>query len=223
MNVGDEGLKVPMSSFKKVMLSVALVGVALAIFFGVSKFNDSPSSSKASVSNAPADAENSARQLSCVNVRAKYAALTCEQKATSMPTKVEHLDIPHYHRFSIYYGLELLAFAQDLYNNQPKDLQASASNALQACMSSCPRFDQSCQRDLSEYFGVTNSFHTKLGSFLSEKKRDPRRNQSLVIALGEDLYNSAAGELINRHTDIKICGELKAEAKKDQCDLSATL
>lgn len=220
--MGDEGLKVPMSSSKKVMLSVALVGLALTIFFGVSKFNDSQSLSKIVGKNSLVTAENDARPSSCANVRAKYAALTCELKATFMPTTVAHLEIPHYHRSSLYYGVNLLAFAQDLYNNQPKDLQASTSNALQACLSSCPRVDQSCQRDLSEYFGVSKNFYSKFDFLLSEKKRDPRRNESLAIALGEDLYNSAAGELINRHTDIKVCAQLKEEAKENQCDLTPT-
>ena len=57
--MGDEGLKVPMSSSKKVMLPVALLGLALAVFFGVSKFNSSqPASETASVepTSAPATA-----------------------------------------------------------------------------------------------------------------------------------------------------------------------
>lgn len=165
--------------------------------------------------------ENNTRKLRCENSRAQYMASTCERKVTAMPTSVASLDIPlHYSTRPAWEG-NLLKFAQELYSDQPKDLQASASTALQSCMSRCSHA-KLCQDEVFEYFGISSGFLSKLSIFLGNRSRDPRRNESLATALGENLYRSDAGELINRHTDIKICGELKAEAKKDQCDLSAT-
>ena len=115
----------------------------------------------------------------------------------------------------------MLKFAQELHSNQPTDLQASTSAAIQSCLSSCLHIKQ-CQDQVVEYFGISSSFLLKMSNFFSENNKDSRRNKSLAAALGESLYKSDAGELINRHTDIKVCGELKAEVKKDQCDLSAT-
>lgn len=163
---------------------------------------------------------NNAGKLRCENSRAQFAALTCERKADAMPTSTASLDIPYYYSTSLLWQDSLLNFAQELYSDQPKDLRSSTSTAIQSCLDRCARVKQ-CQDQLIEYFGLSTSFFSGLSSFLSEKKKDSRRNESLATALGESLYKSDAGELINRHTDIKICGELKARAKKDQCDLSA--
>ena len=165
--------------------------------------------------------ESNARKLRCENSRAQYIALTCERKVVAMPTSATSLNIPHYYSTKILWEGDLLKFAQELHSNQPKDLQASTSAAIQSCMSGCTRVKQ-CQDQVFEYFGISSSFLLKLSTFFSENNKDSRRNESLAAALGESLYKSDAGELINRHTDIKVCGELKAEAKKDQCDLSAT-
>jgi hypothetical protein len=159
--------------------------------------------------------ENNTRKLRCENSRAQYMALTCERKVTAMPTSATSLDIPQHYSTRPTWEGSLLKFAQELYSDQPKNLQASASTALQS-------HAKLCQDQVFEYFGLSSSFFSKLASFLSEKKKDSRRNESLATALGENLYRSDAGELINRHIDVKVCSELKAEAKKDQCDLSAT-
>ena len=164
--------------------------------------------------------ENNARKFRCENSRAQYAALTCERKADTMPTSAASLDIPPYYSTSLLWEASLLKFAQELHSDQPKDLQTSTSTAIQSCLDRCARVKQ-CQDQVLEYFGMSSSFFSKLSSFLSEKKKDSRRDESLATAMGENLYRSDAGELINRHMGIKICGQLKAEAKKDQCDLSA--
>jgi hypothetical protein len=165
--------------------------------------------------------KNSTRKLLCESSRAQYVALTCERKVAAMPTSSTSLDIPRHYSTKVVWEGNLLRFAQELYGDEPKDLQASASTVLQSCMSRCS-YAKLCQDEVFEHFEISSGFLSKLSMFLSERSRDSRRNDSLAAALGESLYKSDAGELINRHTDIKICGELKAEAKKDQCDLSAT-
>jgi hypothetical protein len=165
--------------------------------------------------------ENDVKKLQCETLRNRYTASTCERKATSAPTSASDLEIPYYYSTALIWEASLLKFAQELHSNQPKDLQASTSSAIQSCLSGCARAKQ-CQDQVFEYFGMSSSFFSRLASFFNDKKKGSRRNESLAAALGENLYKSDAGELINRYTDIKICGELKAEAKKDQCDLLAT-
>ncbi len=198
--------------------SVAKLILATCLFVN-SAFNLSAAPETART-QAVSVVENNARKFRCENSRAQYAALTCERKADAMPTSAASLDIPPYYSTSLLWKASLLKFAQELHSDQPKDLQTSTSTAIQSCLDRCARVKQ-CQDQVHEYFGMSSSFFSKLSSFLSEKKKDSRRNESLATALGENLYRSDAGELINRHTDIKICGRLKAEAKKDQCDLSA--
>ena len=57
MDTTNEELKESMSPFKNVMLTIMLVAAALAVYFGLAKFNDLPPESATSVSESmPASA-----------------------------------------------------------------------------------------------------------------------------------------------------------------------
>ena len=169
---------------------------------------------------AAATTENASGDLQCENSRIRFAELTCEQKSTLTPESIGYLDIPAYYSTSLLWQDILLTYSQTLYSNQPKDLRASASTALRECIAGCLRAQQ-CENQVLEYFGMRTSFFSWLNGFSRIDNKNSRRNNKLAAALGESLYKSDAGSLINRHTDIKACMQLKEEAKQNQCNLSS--
>lgn len=196
---------------------------ACGIFFyllGLQAFGES-AAQKALITQAVAKTENESRELQCSNSRVRFAELTCERKSTAMPVSIDYLEIPSYYSTSLLWQDILLKYSQTLYSDMPKDLRTSAAVVLRECIAACSRGKQ-CENEVLEYFGVQKSFFSWWKGSSKINNKNSRRNTSLAAALGESLYLSEAGSLINRHTDIKVCTQLKEEAKQNQCDLSPT-
>jgi hypothetical protein len=162
---------------------------------------------------------NREQQSHCEKVRAQFTALTCERKATRMPTIVEDLNIHrHYHTWWLWSDV-LLKYSQELYNSQPKDLVASSLAVLREAVERCAH-TVVCEDQVLGYFGASKKFSSRLHYFFSSNENNGALNKQLASSLGNEMYYSDVGALINRYTDIKVCEQLKLDAKQDQCDLS---
>jgi hypothetical protein len=162
--------------------------------------------------------QQGAPQLQCSSSLAKFAALSCDGKLDVIPTEIAYLDIPQFYSTSLIWEERILKFAQELADKPTKDIRARAAEILRESVIACKGVKQ-CENHALEYFGVGEKSTLRFQGSFNSQQVHKGRNESLAIALGERLYESDAGILINRLTGVKDCAKLRAEAKRDGCDL----
>jgi hypothetical protein len=157
-------------------------------------------------------------QSQCSGTLAQFAALSCEGKLEVTNTDVARLDIPQIYSTSLIWEERILKFAQELADKPTNDIRARASEVLRESVIACKRVKQ-CENQVLEYFGVGERSPLRFQSSFNSRPVHKGRNEALAIALGEQLYESDAGILINRFTGVKGCAKLRVDAKRDGCDL----
>lgn len=165
--------------------------------------------------------ENHERQRRCKINRTQSSALTCERKATRIPAIAEDLNIHHHYHTGWLWRDVLLKYSQELYTNptkSPNNFDASLFAAVNAALKRCA-YTRICENQVLGYFGISNNFASKIHYFFTTNENSGSLNKSLAMALGDSMYYSDSGALINRYTDIKVCEQLKTEAGQDQCHL----
>jgi hypothetical protein len=157
-------------------------------------------------------------QLQCSSTLAQFSTLACEGKAEVTPTDVARLDIPQIYSTSLIWEEQILKFAQELDDMPTKNIRARAAEVLRESVIACKRVKQ-CENQALEYFGVGEKSPLRFQGPFNSRQVHKGRNEALAIALGEQLYESDAGILINRFTGVKGCAKLRVDAKRDGCDL----
>lgn len=165
--------------------------------------------------------QQGAPQLQCSSLLAQFAALSCEGKVDVIPTEISSLDIPQFYSTSLIWEERILKFAQELSDKPLKDIRARATEVLRESIIACNGVKQ-CENQALEYFGVGEKSHLRLQGHLNSRRVHKGRNEPLAATLGQHLYESDAGILINRFTGLRDCAKLRVEAKRDSCDLSQT-
>jgi hypothetical protein len=191
--------------------------VVLAAYLWFPHISNLCAQPKTTIAEANHETSN-ATKLLCDGLRTQFAALICDRKAELMPTIVADLEIPQTYSTSLIWEEHLLKFAQELFDDPPKDIRKRASGVLRASVAACAKVKQ-CENQALEYFGLGEKSSLKLSNPSNANRGYSARNESLASTLGEQLYESDAGALISRFTLKKNCAKLKAEAKQDQCDL----
>jgi hypothetical protein len=200
------------------LLGMSFVQLTLTAFLSFSYTSDLCAQLKTTV--AEGSHVTSTTKASCEGLRAQFATLLCDREVELMPITATDLEIPQTYSTSLIWEVHLLKFAQELFDDPPKDIRKRASEVLRASIVACAKVKQ-CESQALEYFGVGEKSSLKLPDFSHAKRRRSARNESLVSALGEQLYESDAGALISRFVVKKNCAKLKAEAKQNQCDLTS--